>query len=94
MKKLRFFSPVAYFDPGILDNWQKNYDQAAAELKKVIKTKPNCVDAHYCLAAVCRALGKEKLPREDTKKGAQIYTRTRDNLLLEISGPAHAAFTR
>lgn len=67
---MRIVFPAAYFDLGILDTWQKRYDQVAAEFEQAIKMKPNRADAHYQLAEVYRAPGKEQLAQEELNKVA------------------------
>lgn len=44
-------------DRGIIFLNNRQYQQAAAAYKKVIKAEPNCVDAHYGLGETCLEIG-------------------------------------
>lgn len=79
-------SRITHYDLGVLDARDKKYEQAAAEFQRAIELDPSRADAHFRLAGVLRAQGKEMLAQEELKRVSQIHEKTRETLLREISG--------
>jgi tetratricopeptide (TPR) repeat protein len=87
-KSVRGFSNsrITHYDLGVLDAQDKKYDRAAAEFQQAIQLDPTRPEAHYRLAGVLRAQGKDELAQGELKKVSQIHEKTRETLLREISG--------
>lgn len=87
-KSVRAFSNsrITHYDLGVLYAHDKNYDQAATEFQQAVSLDPTRPDAHYRLAGVLRAQGKDELAQEELNKVSQLHEKTRSTLLREISG--------
>lgn len=77
---------IAQFDLGVLDANDKNYPKAVSELREAIALDPTRVEAHYRLAQVYRAEGKNQLAAAEMKAVADIHQSQQDKLYKEISG--------
>ena len=80
---------VAHFDLGVIASDAKRYQQAEKEFTTAVRLAPQDADAHYRLARLYQASGRSVDAQRELAIVKQLHLRTREELLLKISGPPH-----
>ena len=80
---------LAHFDLGVIEADAKHNQEAEKEFKTAIRLAPEEADAHYRLARLYESMGRSADAQRELAVVKQLHQRTREDLLLKVSGPPH-----
>ena len=85
----QFFSSggvrIAYVDLGAVYTQQKQYEQAAAALRRAVELDPAQADAHYRLGRLYQTLGNTAAAQQELAKVRDLHGTADEGLVGKIS---------